>query len=184
MLKYKPDLVLLALGKELDFYHQRGGFERFTKEGVKYRKAPAWEKLFAVSKIFRFITHKILNYKYFMSPEDYIADCQKANNDIKSCIDRFYRLSLKEKFKFAIIFIDDESKDADPYLSDILKKENVIPIIDLPEYNKKIGKLTTSNRTKYYWSLDRHCNSRGYDMWARGVEWNLNKLGLIDSLSY
>lgn len=183
LLKYKPDLVLVALGKELDFYHERGGFERFTAEGVKYRKAPKLEKLYAISKIFRIINDQIFNYQYFMSEKDYKADCDKANRATKECIYRFYKSSIKENFKFAVIFIDDECKDPDPYLFDVLKEEKVIPVIDLADYNKKIGQLTSQYRTKYYWSLDGHCNSKGYDMWANGIKWNLIRMGLIDTLS-
>jgi lysophospholipase L1-like esterase len=185
MLKYKPDLVLVALGSsDLNFYRFRGGFERFTSDGIHYRKGPAWENLYAVSYIVRLITVDILkyNYKYFMSPSEYKADGIKAIQDVYQCVERFYDLSLKNKFNLAIVFFDDGSNEYETLMAK-LKSEKTIPVMDLFEYNRNIEKLTPDKRKAYYWPIDIHCNSRGYAMFARGVEWNMQKMGMIDSVS-
>ncbi len=192
MLKYKPDMVLLALGSsDLLFYRFRGGFERFTPDGkVHYREGPLLEKFYAVSYIFRYITvnlkHKNYNNSltpfYFMTESEYRADRTKAMQDVYQCITRFYDLSLKHKFKLAIVFYDDMYYDYGPLIEQ-LKTEKVIPVMDLFEYNKNIEKITKQNQPRYFWKVDNHNNSLGYLMLARGVKWNLQKMGLLDSIS-
>lgn len=183
MLKYNPDLVLLSLGSsDLLFYYFRGGFERFTADGFHYRNAPKWEKLYAVSYIFRFFIDVVLGYNYFLSPKEYKREKIKALNDIENCIRKFYSLSLENKFKLAIVFYDDNQED---YKSLIykLKQEKTIPIIDLFDYNKNIRKLNQENRKEYFWPIDGHCNSSGYNLFSDGVLWNLEKLRIVDSLN-
>lgn len=185
MLKYKPDLVLVALGSsDFNFYRFRGGFERFTADGFHYRKGPWWEKLYAISYIFRFYLNNVLHYKYkyLQSPSDYRADSIKADKDIENCVARFYQLSLKEKFKLAIIFIDDRGGERYAYLINKLNKENIIPVIDLTEYNKNIEKLNPSDLNAYFWPIDKHCKSGGYELYSKGIMWNFKKMGIIDSL--
>ena len=182
MLKYKPDLVLVAIASsDYNFYHFRGGFERFIPDGYQFRQGPYWEKFYAVSYICRYITDDLLQYKYFFTKEEYKEDSIKAMNDIYNCIHRFYELSLKTKFAFSVVFYDDNSDQLDPVM-DSLKKEKIIPVFDLFEYNRNIEKLTYQRRKAIYWPIDRHCNSRGYDVLAKGVEWNLKSFGILDSL--
>ena len=182
MLKYNPDIVLIAISSsDFNFYRFRGGFERFTPDGYHFREGPWWEKLYAVSYICRFITDDMMHYKYFFTPEEYKNDSVKAMNDINDCIHRFYKLSLKHNFTFAVVYFDDGDYKLDPVLNS-LKQEKIIPVIDLVEYNRKIEKLTFDGRKAYYWQLDGHCNSRGYYLFAKGVEWNLMNMGIIDSL--
>ena len=182
MLRYKPDLVTVALGaSDLNFFRFRGGFERFTPEGFHYRKGPEWEKLYAVSYIVRFISNSILNYLYFLSPANYQAETKNELNAIKDCVYRFYKLSAENHFKLAVIFYDDNCDLYAP-LKKELKNENIIPVIDLYEYNKNIEKLIGRSHDALYWSIDEHCKSKGYYLFAKGVEWNLNKIGLIDSI--
>lgn len=182
MLKYKPDLVLVALGSsDHEFYRFRGGFERFTPDGIKYREGPAWEKLYASSYIVRAIASEILHYKYFLSPAQYKTDSLNAINAIYGCIGQFHLLSAKEKFKLVFIFFDD-GKDRYFSLMQTIKQEKRVTVFDLFEYNKNIEEIDKSTRQKYFWPIDGHCNSKGYDLIARGVEWNLINSGIIDSL--
>jgi hypothetical protein len=182
MLKYKPDIVLLAVGSsDFNFYRFRGGFERFTPDGYKFREAPWWESIYAVSYIFRFITDDLMHYKYFFTPDEYKADSVKALMDINDCIHRFHTLTQKNNISFSVVFYDDNSYKLNPVMNS-LKKEKIITIFDLAEYNSNIAKINFKDRKSLYWQTDEHCNSRGYEMFARGVEWNLRKFGILDSL--
>lgn len=182
MINYNPDLVLLTLGStDFSFYTFRGGFERFTPQGYKYRKGPDWEPLYAVSYIFRYLVRNQLHDKYLMSPADYTIDSIKALHDIGQCILRFYQLSLDKKFKLAVVFYDDRNNSYASIISQ-LKKENIVPVIDLFDYNKNVEKLSNMNKRQYYWAIDGHYNPKGYDLLARGVVWNLKQLGITDSL--
>ena len=182
MLKYNPDIVLVAISSsDFNFYRFRGGFERFTSDGYHFRKEPWWEKFYAVSYICRFITDDMMHYKYFLTPEEYKNDSIKAMNDINNCLHKFYKLSLNCNFKFAVVYCDDGIYELNPILNS-LKQEKIIPVIDLVKYNRNNAQLTCERRKTYYWPLDGHCNSRGYYLFAKGVEWNLMNMGIIDSL--
>jgi len=182
MLEYNPDLVLVALGSsDFDFYRFRGGFERFTKNGCHYRKAPYWEGFYALSYIFRFFINNILMYQNFLSPAEFKADNTKAIKNIEDCIGQFKELSVKKHFNLAFMFIDDRETNYFPVIKK-MKEENTVTVFDMFEYNNKIEKIIPVNQNKYYWSIDGHCNPKGYALIAKGVEWNLIKFGIIDSL--
>jgi len=175
MLAYKPDLVLVTLGyTDLEFYRFRGGFERFTYDGFKYRKPPPWEKIYAVSHICRFFTDKIFNFKFLMSPQEFINDRINALNDTYTCMHFFNHLSHREDFKFAVIFNDDRPPFYKP-LMEKLKNENIIDVCDLYEFNTKCEKITNDTYKNLKWPIDGHYNSKGYDLVARGVKWYILK---------
>jgi len=182
MLNYNPNLVLVALGSsDFGFYRFRGGFERFTSDGYRFRKAPSRESLYALSYIYRLILNNIFMYDNLLSPAEQNDERIKSTSDIEECINRFVKLSHEKHFDLRIIFIDD---GGDKYFPLIYKltKQNKIPIFNMFKYNNDIEKLYLSDRSKYYWPQDGHCNSKGYGLIAKGVEWYLIKTGIIDSL--
>ncbi|MCK9612269.1 MAG: GDSL-type esterase/lipase family protein [Bacteroidales bacterium] len=182
LLKYQPDLVLLTLGSsDFEFYRFRGGFERFTTEGVRFREAPRLEPLYALSYIVRLFVNDVFKYKELLSPSEYKADSIRAKEDTENCIYRFHELSLKKGFTLIVVFIDDTGTGYDSIKSKLLT-ENKIRVIDLFQYTKEIEKITPLNHHKYYWPVDGHCRSTGYEVMAKGVLWNLEKMGIIDSL--
>jgi lysophospholipase L1-like esterase len=186
MLKYRPNIVLVALGSsDFNFYRFRGGFERFTRDGYHYRKGPKWERFYALSYVFRFFLNDIFHYKhkFLLSPTDYKFDSIKADRDIENCVFRFNELAKKEKFKLIMMLIDDKGGERYSFLIKKLKKENTISVINLIEYNKNNEKLSKEDLEKYYWPIDGHCKPTGYELMAKGVYWNLNKMGIIDSIN-
>ncbi len=174
LLKYKPDLVLLTLGaSDLFFYRNRGGFERFTDDGLKYRKGPQWEIFYAMSFVVRFFTDNLLHYRYFLSPEDFKKHEEKALEDIYDCIYKFYKLAQDKHFKLVVVFYDDTDTQYS-LLRTKLKDEKNIPVIDLFDYNKNIENISTEEWVQnYMWPIDKHFNSKGYNIMAKGVFWNL-----------
>jgi hypothetical protein len=183
MLVYHPDLVLLGLGStDLAQYGIRGGFERFTPDGIRYRKAPKWEKLYAASYIARVLVKEALNLgKNFMTPAEFKADSIKAITETEKCIRKFEILATNEHFNLAYIFIDEGPTAYAPLIKK-MKQEKETRVIDLSDYSRNVEKIDETKRKAYFWPVDGHCNSRGYAMFARGVEWNLRKMGVIDSL--
>ncbi|MGM0650405.1 MAG: SGNH/GDSL hydrolase family protein [Bacteroidota bacterium] len=182
MLKYSPDLVLLSLSSsDYDFYKFRGGFERFTENGIQYRDPPPWEKFYAASYIFRFILNNIYNYNGMFSPVQQKVNYKQASKDIYRCVYRFKKLAEKENFKLVLVFVDDQNTVYFPMKKKI-KDTNMLPVIDLFEYSNEVLKLTENDRQKLYWNIDGHCNSDGYYMFANGIMWNFDKSGILDSL--
>ncbi|MDA3820614.1 MAG: hypothetical protein PF590_09165, partial [Candidatus Delongbacteria bacterium] len=179
---YDPDIVLLALSaSDYGFYGFRGGFERFTEEGIKYRDPPSWERLYAASYIFRFILNNIMNYNGLFSQEKERELYKGATRDIHKAMYMFKELAEKENFKLFLVFVDDQNKVYYP-LKNRIKDENILLVIDLVEYSHDVLELSREDREKLYWNIDGHCNSNGYYMFAEGIIWNFDKLGSLDSL--
>jgi hypothetical protein len=82
-----------------------------------------------------------------------------------------------------MMLIDDKGGERYSFLIKKLKKENTISVINLIEYNKNNEKLSKEDLEKYYWPIDGHCKPTGYELMAKGVYWNLNKMGIIDSIN-
>jgi len=185
LLKYKPDIVLLTMGAtDIHFYINRGGDERFTKEGLKFRDTPKWEMLYAMSFVVRYFTDNILHYKNFLSPKEYINEIENAQIDIYNCIQKFYKLSVDNSFKLIAVFYDDGNNYFKMLISK-LRKENIIPVIDLSDYNKNIENIPFDDIYKnYMWPIDKHFNSKGYDLMARGVFWNLRNLNIFENMKH
>ncbi|MGM0650804.1 MAG: hypothetical protein ACQES1_09905, partial [Bacteroidota bacterium] len=183
LLQFNPDMVLLSLGSsDYTFYNFRGGFERFTHDGIKYRKPPSWEKFYAVSYIFRFIVNDLMDYHGFFSEREYMLLQKAASKDIYDCIFRFKMLAEKHHFKLILVFIDDRETKCFPLMHKT-KEEIKIPVIDLFEYSNDVLDLSKEEKDKLYWRNDGHCNSNGYQMFADGIYYNLEKMGIIDSLT-
>lgn len=184
LLKYSPDMVLLALGSsDFEFYRMRGGFERFTGSGIKYRKAPWWERLYAVSYIFRYAINNILHYNNLLPQSENQKILIEAEKEISKCINKYYELSRKKNIKLVIVIIDDGNPFYIPIIKK-LKKENIIPVFDLRDYNNNIAGINPGNRSGLYWETDGHFNSKGYNLMAKGIEWNLKQAGILDSLNF
>jgi len=183
MLKYKPDLVSIGLSSsDFDLYRLRGGFERFNGDGFNYRKEPKWERLYAVSFIVRYFTNNILGYEDFLSPEQKREEYTRAQNDFYKCIKLFHELSIRFKFQLLLVFINDKRGEYDP-IKEKIKEEKLIPFLDMRSYMKDIEKLKENDTEQYYWRNEGHHNSKGYKLVARGIEWKLKQMGIIDSLN-
>jgi len=179
LLKYSPKMVLLAPGSsDFDFHMYRGGFERFTENGLQYRKAPKRETWYALSYIYRFLLNSILGYDGFFTKKQIQLFHSNTLRDVEECIYRFEALAQKNKFKLVVVFIDDTKPRYRP-LIEKLKNDGIISTIDLFEYNKEYFMRTGYSRSNYYWPIDRHCNSRGYNLFAEGITENLMQMGLI-----
>jgi len=120
--------------------------------------------------------------KFLQSPDEYKKDSICANHAIENCVQRFYQLSRQKGFLLAIVFIDEWKYDRYDFLKDRLISAETIPVIDLVNYNTRVEKLSDEDYFKYYWPIDKHCNPKGYELYARGVFWHLEKMGILDSI--
>lgn len=187
LLKYKPDLVLLAINSsDLTDIFIRGGMERFQSDGsVRFRDPPWWEPIYALSRISR-LFFSALGYNELLYKEKK-TDFKKEKQIIIENIHAYHKLAIENNFKFVVIFNPHkgEIEAGQMSLSGIceqLKHSKEVEVLNLLDYFIKKEKINSSNCGQYYWKKDGHHNAKGYELFARGVEWKLKEIGIIDSL--
>ncbi len=189
LLMYKPDFVILAINHSDVFdVVLRGGMERFQKDNtIKYNDPPCIEPLYAISHLSRLIFDQ-LKYDEFLIRN--FADSplpEKAEEKIYSCLLLFKELSLKNNFRLLVVFhpFNYEISNNHLGLTNVLNKIKAgksIEYLDLLEYFKSKEAMDKTNFSSYFWKEDGHHNSKGYAAFAKGVEWKLKEMGIIDSL--
>jgi len=186
LLKYRPDLVMVAINNsDISDIVARGGMERFLPDGsVEFKKGPWWEAIYAISHISRlfFDAFGYENFLYFGSEKE----ITESKTNIVEIISAFKELSMKNNFKLIVIF--------HPYRTEINSKElelrtemnvlihNDIDVFDMLNYYSEKEKINSTNSGDFYWKHDGHHNAKGYAAFARGVEWKLKEMGIMDSL--
>jgi lysophospholipase L1-like esterase len=175
LIMYHPDLVIQSIGSAdmLTDILLRGGMERFQRDGtVRYRSAPWWEPLYAVSYISRiFFTY--VGYDELLRKKG----ISTAENDriTKSASDLFTTyadLCAKHGIKLYIIIHPEKGEVLDnKYHYDFRQiqpfaTDTSITVVDLlPHYRAYIDSTHTS-ASDYYWLHDGHHNAKGYRMMA------------------
>jgi len=187
LLKYKPDLVLLALNNsDISDVIIRGGMGRFKSDGTLiFNKAPNWEPIFAVSYLSRFVFKNALKYNDILvkrNSEKY----QIARTQIFQALKQIQELALKNNFEFVVVFhpVKDEISKGKLDLADVLsrvKKETQIVNFNLLEYFLDMEGINSSNFDQLYWEHDGHHNALGYEKFANGIEWKMKKMNIIQS---
>jgi lysophospholipase L1-like esterase len=187
LLKYKPDIVLVAINKsDINDIAVRGGMERFKPDStVEFNAAPWFEPIFAVSHISRLFFDAFGYTNLLFS----FTDKQVAESKIKisQIITSFKDLSIKNKFNFIVIFhphkneIDKHKFEFEDMIKPLEARED-ITVLNMFTYFSEIEKIDSSNSQNYFWKYDGHHNAKGYAAFARGVEWKLKETGILDSL--
>lgn len=188
LLQYKPDLVILAINRsEIHDIVIRGGWERFLNNGdLKYNDPPWWEPIFASSRISRLLFYALgYNDMLYKHNDNTIKD---AANTIVDVLYAFNNLATKNRFHLIIVFhpVNFEIYNNEMelgILKDSLKTITTFDILDMLEYFTNIEGIDSSNSINYYWPKDGHHNAKGYEAFARGVEWHLKTNGILDSLT-
>ncbi len=187
LLDYSPDLIIVALNtSDIEDVILRGGMERFKTDGtVIYRKGPPWEFLYGISYICRHCIHDFLGYNWaLIKYEDQEKEFSEAMDLLKVAIDNFHDLSEKANCDLIIVFhpmvweVENKSFILDT-LYKSLRSESDIYSLNLHNYYIERAHLDSSNVYKYYWKIDGHHNSRGYELFARGVAEKIVELQLI-----
>jgi len=189
LLKYKPDLVILAINDEIIDIIVRGGMERFKADGtLMFLKAPGWEWIFSVSHIFRLIVRNALHYDHLLiSPWEYSKRFETAFKQLNESMLLFKTLSEKEGFKLLVVVHPmkmEIHKKKYQYLDKTLEfaKKNGMETMDMLSYFIHQENISAENAGNYFWKYDGHHNARGYAAFARGVEWKLKQRGILNTL--
>jgi lysophospholipase L1-like esterase len=187
LLKYRPDLVVLAVNcSDISDILLRGGMERFQPDGtLKYNPAPCWEPIYAISHISRLV-FSAMGYNSILIKEDE-TEFQKSKENIVEILRSFKTLSEKEHFHLIMVFhpIKREINSNKLELKSVMEEvslNNKIDVLNMLDYYKNIEKMVSTNSNEYFWKYDGHHNAKGYAAFARGVEWKLKQTGILDSL--
>ena len=188
LLKYKPDMVLLAINTtDVSDYLFRGGFERFLRDStVRYNQPPKWEPLYAYSYTFRLLIHNLLGYDFhFLKGKEKSVKINRAVAALHDASIKFYNLSQKNNFKLVLILhpqLNEAIKGNYFYdtFASAFKNDKRLDVVDLLPFfkNKKINSKETA--CQYYWPIDQHHNAKGYKLFADGVFEFLQSKRFID----
>ncbi|MBP6730555.1 MAG: hypothetical protein KA149_00765 [Chitinophagales bacterium] len=188
LLRYKPDFILQTLSSQdiTADIKMRGGMERFQKNGtLKFTSAPWWEPVYALSYISR-LFFKALGYSELLKREKLTAaDKEKLNKQTVELFKNYQALCNEKGIRLYVLLRPDRYEiEQNKYQYDIasIAKESGVETVDmLPLYNTYIEK-NKAKPTDYFWSLDGHHNSKGYQMMADVLFESLSPV-LTDSLS-
>jgi len=189
LIRYKPDLVIAAFNNEVPEIIVRGGMERFLPDGTcRFRKPPSWEIWYAYSHIFRLIVHKLFNYDYsLMRPAVAKKEEEKAIRLFIDGITLFDDLAKKDSFSLLVIIHPNKSEVKNhsfDYLDRIIKacKNQNVDCLNMLDYYNNREHISKKNSQFYFWENGGHHNAKGYEAFARGVEWKLKQMGIADTI--
>ena len=176
----KPDLVLLALNiSDFDDYVIRGGLERFKENGqVNFSSPIGYEWLYRYSFLFRFFAHRIMGMDYtFNMPDEKLAKYKKGIASYVDLISKLDDMGDKHGFKGVPMFYPIPTDIQVSFLPDFNGKyyvEEMGMTIDslkmsgvdyINVYDCVVANLNNSDQIdKAYYPLDRHYNTRGYNI--------------------
>lgn len=187
LLNFSPDMVINALNtSDISDMAVRGGFERFKSENiVEYKSPPSWEPLYARSYICRHMIHDLFQLNELFIPKSRAKDeISNSANLINSTLRQFKDLSEKRGFVYVTILhpYDDQIFKKNDYYSALTNSISVIDGLNyhnLLDYFKNDCGLNNDNLNQFYWKIDKHYNSKGYDLMAKGIAKYLYDSGLI-----
>ncbi|MEJ5268348.1 MAG: SGNH/GDSL hydrolase family protein [Bacteroidales bacterium] len=178
LLLYKPDIVFLTIGYDLEDVILRGGMERFNKKTLNL-KPPKWLFFYSHSFIFRKIISMRFSDNYlFLSLNQFEQASQVAIKKLKYLILDFKQLGEKNHFLPIIIFypkkeeIFENSYKNWNTLIEFCKENNVL-YVDLLKYYRNVVGMNENNIFEYYWVFDGHHKAKGYEKFAEGILWSL-----------
>lgn len=161
---FHPDMVILCINySDIDEIIVRGGFERFTPNGVLFKKAPWWEPVYASNHVFRlFFTMRYT--PFLVKKSSYAHEQHLAVEIIHQAIDSIMAEAKHCGFQPVFVF--------HPMRNEVEKNYNEYSrlIKDLVEENIAVANLYSyyqhpaikNEINTYYWPNDGHHNSRGY----------------------
>jgi hypothetical protein len=188
MIKYKPDLLILSINlTDISDVVVKGGMKRFVSDGLLiYNEEPWLAWIYNVSHISRLLFNYILGYnELFIKEGD--GKVEEAENEIFNCILNFQSFCECKGVNLLVVFhpIKQEIIARKLSLNDMMSKIEVntsIKTLNLLDYYIDIDGVNDKNADGFYWKYDGHHNAKGYELYAKGVEWKLNQMGILDSL--
>lgn len=190
LLKYRPEIAIQMLSTTdvLNDYMTRGGMERFNGDTVTFRKAPAWELLYAISYTGRLFFTAAGYTEFLIKEKKDTNNLIEADTAFIQLFKKYADLCRDNNVKLVLVLRPDfyeTLKGRYNYnFSNMLgavKLNTDITIIDLlPLYKQYIAHNHTQPQM-YYWPVDGHHNATGYKMLADVVYPEVNQL-LADSI--
>jgi lysophospholipase L1-like esterase len=169
---YHPDLIIQSMGSG-DLIAEillRGGLERFQRDGtVKYRPAPWWEPIYAVSYISRIFFRSAGYTELLRKNIVTAAETESITRSAEALFDAYADLCRKNGTNLIVVLHPERGEiENGQYNYDFsallnhLRNIDHLTIIDLlPRYRNHISQTHTKT-ADYFWKLDGHHNSRGY----------------------
>lgn len=178
LVRYKPRYVLQCISTN-DLYTDiatRGGFERFLPDGgQRYRTAPWWEPVFAVSYVSR-LFFSAMGYNILLINEDDTRFNEQLNEDLLKLFDRYTAFCRQEGITLLVFILPDRDevihREYRFDYSEMTRYLGGFPQVHvcslMPHYVADAG-MASGEWDSYYWPNDGHHNSRGYALMADGV---------------
>lgn len=185
-LQYEPDLVIQAFNStDVQDYLARGGMERFVNDSLTVWRQPNkfLHLAYKYSHVVRYVVKEHLKYNdFYQSPEEQAYLKQQA-------APAYQQLALKldslcTANGAAVLFVfhphDYECKDGryDTTTASIMSKIDATGLLNV-DLMKELPKEVMDNTQDYYWPIDNHMNSRGYDVWGQIMYRYLKAQGFI-----
>jgi lysophospholipase L1-like esterase len=174
--RYEPDLILLAVNStDITDYIWRGGMERFQDGKLKYRKGPLWEFVYQFSYLFRAIIHEWAGHNWMLLNEKQMqlltAQAYEALTDLIR--EEFMPIAAETGAQVAVFIhpMRSEIEAGNPalqgWLAEFSQQEPDLTNIDLMKEMQEYFLHNNSNAQDYYWPIDLHHNSKGYELLAK-----------------
>lgn len=171
LLLYKPDIVVQSISENDILFDLciRGGYERFQQDStIKFNTPPWWEIIYATS----YVSRILINALGYNIEEPY----NNSNNTtaiIKEVLDNFERVAATNQITVIIVFYPTKYEvfrntynyDYNEIKSYIKRLPHVVYADIFPcyrDYMEQSGKP----QQDFYWTIDGHHNSTGYNMMA------------------
>ncbi len=181
LMQCRPDIVMVALNtSDISDYFFRGGMERFHHDGrVYYRHGPWYERLYASSRVLRFISITIFRQKpqMFISDKGYEA---YENAFVKDTRGVLIRMAQEARPAKLLVMIhpgptDCESPSHDDVrhsyqvLSDVIQGMDKYGVYTIDLYPPLDKAINQGNVMQYTFAHDKHYNGAGYQIFADAV---------------
>lgn len=168
--EYHPNTVVLCVNSsDIDDIIIKGGRNRFKPGGkLQFNSPPTWERLYAVSFIFRAIMHSSHNLDWTMLTfKEKAQRGKEALDSISFCIKQFDKLAKQKNFNLVVVFHPREQEiiSGDFALDSLAEKlaaDKSLRIVNLKTEFVRSGAISKQNSSAYYWKTDLHHNTEGY----------------------
>jgi lysophospholipase L1-like esterase len=191
LLIFQPDLVIIAINNsDVNDVLIRGGMERFQADGsLTFQDAPAWEWAYAISYIFRHFIHDLFQYDWLLIKKSARKSEElKAVEKLKSAIDAFTTLSQEHHFKLLIVThptpwdvkFGKYTNNLD-HLVSYLEQGHRFGFLELLAHYRVNDIITKEDVGDYYWKIDEHHNTKGYEAMGNAIAHKIVELQWIDA---
>lgn len=201
----KPDIVIVSINtSDVADFAIRNGLSRFSSDGpLVYRSVPSWEPIYRVSHFFRLIV-SLFGYDPFMlSTQDHEAICDQFSEELVDLALKIDGLGSTHDFTPVFVVVpsphDLSNEETEPTIYNhvsVVQTESLLEASGLYSINLIPGlksAIPTEDFPNFWWPIDGHYNSKGYEVLGNLVADSLVSLlpeitfrgsNQIDSLQY